>query len=43
MGLEASRKRLTELVEGAPLHLEGFDHRAWPLRQLARYVMERNR
>ena len=43
MGLEASRRRLTELVEGAAAHLAGFDHRAEPLRQIARYIMERNR
>lgn len=43
MGLEASRRRLAELVEGAAAHLAGFDHRAKPLRQIARYIMERNR
>ncbi|MFA5182249.1 MAG: polyprenyl synthetase family protein [Syntrophales bacterium] len=43
MGLESSRRRLTELVEGAAAHLAGFDHRAEPLRQIARYIMERNR
>jgi geranylgeranyl diphosphate synthase type II len=42
MGLEASRNRLTELVEGAAAHLAGFDHRAEPLRQIARYIMDRN-
>jgi geranylgeranyl diphosphate synthase type II len=43
MGLEASRNRLTELVERATAHLSGFDHRAEPLRWIAKYVMERNR
>ena len=43
MGLEASRRRLTELVAEAAAHLAGFDHRAEPLRQIARYIMERNR
>jgi len=42
-GLEASRYRLTELVEGATAHLAGFDDRADPLRWIARYIMERNR
>jgi geranylgeranyl diphosphate synthase type II len=43
MGLEVSRNRLTELVERAAAHLAGFDHRAEPLRWIARYIMERNR
>ncbi|HAJ27236.1 MAG TPA: farnesyl-diphosphate synthase [Syntrophus sp. (in: bacteria)] len=43
MGLEASRNRLSELVEKAAAHLAAFDHRAEPLRQMARYIMERNR
>ncbi|MCX5829481.1 MAG: polyprenyl synthetase family protein [Deltaproteobacteria bacterium] len=43
MGLEVSRNRLAELVERAAAHLAGFDHRAEPLRQIARYIMERNR
>ncbi len=43
LGMEASRRRLTELVGGAASHLAGFDHRAEPLRQIAGYIMERNR
>ena len=43
IGLEVSRNRLTELVERAAAHLAGFDHRADPLRWIAKYVMERNR
>jgi geranylgeranyl diphosphate synthase type II len=42
IGLEASRQRLAELVEGAAAYLSGFDHRAWPLRHIARYIMDRN-
>jgi len=43
MGLEVSRKRLTELVERAAFHLADFDHRADPLRWIAKYIMDRNR
>lgn len=43
MGLEASRNRLAELVERAAAHLAAFDHRADPLRNIAGYIMERNR
>jgi len=43
MGLDASRNRLTELVEEAGAHLAGFDNRAEPLRWIARYIMDRNR
>jgi geranylgeranyl diphosphate synthase type II len=43
IGLEVSRNRLAELVERAAAHLTDFDHRADPLRWIARYIMERNR
>ncbi len=43
IGLEVSRNHLTELVAGAAAHLAGFNHRADPLRQIAGYIMDRNR
>ncbi len=42
-GLEAARQKAEELLEQALDALAGFDHRAEPLRALARYVVERNR
>jgi geranylgeranyl diphosphate synthase type II len=41
MGIEASRARAAELVEGAVAALAGFDDRADPLRGIARYVLQR--
>lgn len=40
-GLEESRKKAEQLVDGALASLEGFDHRADPLRQIARFFVER--
>jgi len=41
MGLEASRKRASELVESALSALKNFDHRAEPLRLIAGYIVDR--
>jgi len=41
MGLEASRKKACELVESALSAIKNFDHRAEPLRLIARYIVER--
>ncbi len=42
-GMEASKARLNELVEGAISYLDIFDHTAEPLRAIASYVMTRNK
>lgn len=41
LGIEASRRRMADLVVQAQSALRGFDHRAEPLRAIARYVIER--
>jgi len=41
MGLDASRAKAAELVENALTAIENFDHRAEPLRMIARYIVER--
>ncbi|MBN1664912.1 MAG: polyprenyl synthetase family protein [Deltaproteobacteria bacterium] len=41
MGLEASRNKLSTLVACALSDIEGFDGRAVPLREMAKYIMER--
>jgi len=41
MGLEASRRRMADLVDGALTDLEGLDERAHPLRGIAKFIMER--
>ncbi len=41
VGIEESRHRCAELLEMALQALEGFDHRAEPLREIARYVVAR--
>ncbi len=41
MGLEASRKKAGELVESALFAITRFDHRADPLRMIAKYIVER--
>lgn len=43
LGLEASRIFAGELVGSALAVLESFDHRAEPLRAIARYIVERKR
>ncbi|HID31675.1 MAG TPA: polyprenyl synthetase family protein [Desulfobacterales bacterium] len=43
MGLESSKAIQRELVEQAIQSLEPFDHRADPLRHIARYIIERKR
>ncbi len=40
-GIEASRQKAVELVEEALVALSPFDHRAEPLRDIARYIVER--
>ncbi len=40
-GIEASRQKAIELVEEALAALSPFDHRAEPLRDIARYIVER--
>jgi geranylgeranyl diphosphate synthase type II len=40
-GIEESEKRAGELMEGALDALSRFDHRADPLREIARYIIER--
>ena len=42
-GLEAARKDQDDLVQGAVDSLKPFDHRADPLRWIARYIVERRR
>ncbi len=41
VGIEESRRRAAELLDMALESLSGFDHRADPLREIARYVVER--
>jgi len=41
MGLDASRKKATDLVESALSAIKNFDHRAEPLRMIAGYIVER--
>jgi geranylgeranyl diphosphate synthase type II len=41
VGLEASRQKTHELVAHAITHLEDFDEKAEPLREIARYMVER--
>jgi geranylgeranyl diphosphate synthase type II len=41
MGLDASRTKAAELVESALAAIQNFDHRAEPLRMIARYIVER--
>jgi geranylgeranyl diphosphate synthase type II len=43
VGLDRSKEIQREMVESAVGTLRGFDHRAEPLRQIARYVIERRR
>lgn len=42
-GIERARERLCELVEKAVQEISPFDHRADPLREIARYMVERDR
>ncbi len=41
IGLEASRKKAREIVAEALAEIEKFDHRADPLRMIARYIVDR--
>jgi geranylgeranyl diphosphate synthase type II len=41
VGMDASRKKAGELVEGALSAIKNFDHRAEPLRMIAAYIIER--
>ena len=41
MGLDASRAKAAELVESALMAIKNFDHRAEPLRMIARYIVQR--
>jgi geranylgeranyl diphosphate synthase, type II len=41
VGMNASRKKAGELVEGALSAIMNFDHRAEPLRMIAAYIVER--
>jgi len=43
IGLRRSKQIQNELIEAAVQSLEGFDHRAEPLRQIARYIIERKK
>ncbi len=43
VGLSRSKEIQSELVEGAIESLRAFDHRADPLRQIALYILKRNR
>jgi len=43
IGLSRSREIQSELVEGAIESLRMFDHRTEPLRQIARYIIERKK
>jgi geranylgeranyl diphosphate synthase type II len=43
VGLEGSREAARELVNYALAALERFDHRAEPLRALARYIITRKK
>jgi geranylgeranyl diphosphate synthase type II len=40
-GIENSRRKAGELVQGALADLERFDERAWPLRAIATFIVER--
>ncbi len=40
-GIEQSRNKAVELVSGALTDLERFDERAWPLREIAAFIVER--
>jgi geranylgeranyl diphosphate synthase type II len=42
MGLEGSRKKMADLIDEALEALRGFDRKAEPLRDIARYAAERN-
>ncbi|MFL0798223.1 MAG: (2E,6E)-farnesyl diphosphate synthase [Cellvibrionaceae bacterium] len=42
LGLEAAQTKAEQLLEEALTSLRGFDHRAEPLRELARYIVNRN-
>jgi len=42
VGVEASKHRLQELLEGALDAISNFDEKADPLRQFARYIVERD-
>ena len=41
VGMDASRKKAGDLVEGALSAIKNFDHRAEPLRMIAAYIIER--
>ena len=41
MGMDTSRKRAEELVENAISVIKDFDHKAEPLRMIARYIVQR--
>jgi geranylgeranyl diphosphate synthase type II len=41
VGMDASRKKAGELIEGALSAIKNFDHRAEPLRMIAAYIIER--
>jgi geranylgeranyl diphosphate synthase type II len=41
VGIDASRKKAGELVEGALSAIVNFDHRAEPLRMIAAYIIKR--
>jgi geranylgeranyl diphosphate synthase type II len=41
VGMDASRKKAGEVVEGALSAIKNFDHRAEPLRMIAAYIIER--
>ncbi|MBN2687913.1 MAG: polyprenyl synthetase family protein [Deltaproteobacteria bacterium] len=40
-GIERSRRKAGELVQGALADLERFDERAWPLRAIANFIVDR--
>jgi len=42
-GIEESKRIQTELIDSAIEEIAGFSNRAWPLRDLARYIIERNK
>lgn len=43
LGLEASKTYASELVDSALASLASFDHRADPLREIAKYIIDRKR
>jgi len=43
VGIEHSKRTRSELIEEAVTALETFDRRADPLREIARYVIERKK